>query len=147
MEPVVPDSQNGSFSRSNKPRSRTAHFKGAIVHHLFKVKRDSKQLAVTAKTTHFQGQKILGDGKPPILPNFMCYSSLPLLVIRNSNMIFAEIFHRRSLRPSLWNKLALIVKTAHFQSQKNPGAVIHFCQNFSWTSVKTLVMELVGPDG
>jgi len=31
------------------------------------------QLAVTAKTDHFQGQTIPGAGKPPILPIFVCY--------------------------------------------------------------------------
>jgi len=39
------------------------------------------QLALMAKTTHFQGQTISRAGKPPILPIFMCYSSPSFLVI------------------------------------------------------------------
>ncbi|RAN86301.1 hypothetical protein B5P41_30080, partial [Bacillus sp. SRB_28] len=65
--------------------------------------------------------------------------------------------------------LALTAKTSHFKGQMCPRAgkppfcrfscaIVHglfgdlefrhnFCQNFSWTSVKTLAMEPVSPHG
>jgi len=57
------------------------------------------QLALTTKTSNFQGQTSPGAGKPPILPIFMSYSSPYILVIWNSDLIFAKILHGRPLRP------------------------------------------------
>ncbi|KAG5598142.1 hypothetical protein H5410_039374 [Solanum commersonii] len=44
------------------------------------------------------------------------------LAILNSNVIFAEIFHGRPLRPYLWTQFSLTAKTAHFQGQLSLGA-------------------------
>jgi len=78
--------------------------------------------ALTAKTAHFKGQTIPRDGKPPLLPIFICYSSPSFLVIWNSDFIFAKILPGRPLRPFLWSQLALKVKTAHFQGQTISGS-------------------------
>ncbi|KAG5582369.1 hypothetical protein H5410_052996 [Solanum commersonii] len=87
MEPVGPDGQNDPFSRSNKSRSLKApHF--AHFH-----------LALTAKTSHFKDQTNPEEGKPTILPIFLRYSSPYILVIQNFDVIFAEIFNGRPLRP------------------------------------------------
>ena len=75
------------------------------------------QLALTAKTTHFQGQTIPRAGKPPLLPIFMCYCSPSFLVIRNYDLTFAKILPGRPLRPYLWSQLDVMAKTAHFQGQ------------------------------
>ncbi|KAG5570387.1 hypothetical protein H5410_060153 [Solanum commersonii] len=126
-------------------------------------------LALTAKMAHFQGQTSLGKGKSHMLVIFMCYSSLSFLMIQNFNVIFAKKFHVPPLRPYLWSQLALTVKMIHFKGQTIPGVgkppilsifvysspwifgdpkfQRHFCQKFSLTSVKTLVMQPVGPNG
>jgi len=78
--------------------------------------------ALTAKTAHFKGQTIPRDGKPPLLPIFICYSSPSFLVIWNSDFIFAKILPGRPLRPFLWSQLAFTAKTPHFQGQMNPEA-------------------------
>ncbi|KAG5569106.1 hypothetical protein H5410_058872 [Solanum commersonii] len=100
------------------------------------------QLALTAKTAHFKIKMILEAGKPPMLLIFMCYSP----------WIFG-----RPLRPYLWSQLALTAKTTHFKIKMILEAVHgffgdlifrpHFCENFTWTSVKTLPMEPIGPYG
>ena len=79
------------------------------------------QLALTAKTSHFQGQTIPRVGKPPLLLIFICYSSPSFLVIRNSDLIFAKILPGLLFRPYLWSQLALTAKTTHFQSRKILG--------------------------
>ncbi|KAG5628344.1 hypothetical protein H5410_000061 [Solanum commersonii] len=101
MEPFGPHIQNGPLSRSNNPQSR--------------------------KTPSF-------------------------IDLHNSDHIFAKILPGHLLRPYLWSQLALTAKTAHFQGQTcsrvgDPKFRPHFCQNFAWTSVKTLTMELIGPHG
>jgi len=57
------------------------------------------QLALTAKTTHFEGQTSPRAGKPLILPIFMCYNSPYFFVIWNYKIIFAKILRGRPLRP------------------------------------------------
>ncbi|KAG5582351.1 hypothetical protein H5410_052978 [Solanum commersonii] len=66
---------------------------------------------------------------PPILLIFVCYSSPSLLVIRNFDVIFAKNFM----------DYTIFFGNPEFQRQ--------FCRNLSWTSVKTLTMEEVGPYG
>ncbi|KAG5569108.1 hypothetical protein H5410_058874 [Solanum commersonii] len=106
MEPDVPNGQNDPFSRSNDHRCKKS-------------------------------------------PNFAYF--------RNFDLIFAKNLPGRLLRRYLWSQLALMAKTAHFQGQMNseqftiffgdPEFRPYFCKTFTWTSVKTLSMELVGPHG
>ncbi|KAG5582354.1 hypothetical protein H5410_052981 [Solanum commersonii] len=84
------------------------------------------------------------------------------------DIIFSKIFYECSVRLLLMIQLALVAKTANFKGQTNPRAIYHLfgdpntdftifsgdpefqshsCQNFSWTFVKTLVMEPVGTNG
>ncbi|KAG5607807.1 hypothetical protein H5410_029299 [Solanum commersonii] len=58
------------------------------------------QLVTTAKTVKLQDQTFLGEGKPPILPIFMCYSPQDFMVTRTSE---------------LWSQLITTAKTAHLQ--------------------------------
>ncbi|KAG5574357.1 hypothetical protein H5410_054491 [Solanum commersonii] len=199
MEPVGPQGQNVPFSRSNDLKNRDSwpsRPKRPIFKSMkFLVIRNSNlifakilpgrplrpylwsQLALTAKTAHFQGQMIPGadltyGASWPSRPKWPIFKvkrsleqSIEFLVIQNSNLIFAKILHGRPLRPYLWSQLALTAKTA--QGQMIPGAskppycrfsyaIVHgffgdpefrphFCQNFTWTFVKTLPMEPVGP--
>ncbi|KAG5582360.1 hypothetical protein H5410_052987 [Solanum commersonii] len=74
---------------------------------------------------------------------------------RNFDIIFAKIFHGRSLRPLLMTQLALMAKTAHFKGQTNsraskpPILSIFVCYSSPslLTFVNILAMELVGTDG
>ncbi|KAG5613700.1 hypothetical protein H5410_013524 [Solanum commersonii] len=125
------------------------------------------QLALTAKMAHFQSQRIPGADltygaswpsrpKRPIFKVKRCSEqSNNFLVIRNFDLIFAKILPGRLVRPYLWSQLAITTKMAHFQGQTIPGAInaifgdpeyqTHFCQNFTSTSVKTLIVDLVEP--
>ncbi|KAG5608031.1 hypothetical protein H5410_019312 [Solanum commersonii] len=91
MEPVGLHYQNGPFSRSNEPRIYglfgdldsdlifAEFFCGRPFRHVL-----MSQLALMAKTSHFQGQTSL---------------SMNFLLIWNSDLIFAKIFLGRPLRP------------------------------------------------
>ncbi|KAG5569107.1 hypothetical protein H5410_058873 [Solanum commersonii] len=130
MEPVGPHGQNGPFSRSNDPRSRIRpHFCQNFTGRPLRPYLWS-QLALTAKTTHFKGQMIPEARWPKA--HFQGKAILGILPIFNSDLIFAKILLGRPLRPYLRSAVEF-----------RP----HFCQNFTWTSVKTLPMELVGPHG
>jgi len=94
---------------------------------------------------------------------------MDFLVIWNSDIIFAKNFRVRPWRPLLWSQLAFTAKTSHFKGQMCPeqetpqfcrfsSAIVHglfgdlefrhnFCQNLSWTSVKTLDMDPISPRG
>ncbi|KAG5582345.1 hypothetical protein H5410_052972 [Solanum commersonii] len=148
MEPVVPDGQNGLFSRSNDPRSKNfswMSFKTLAMELAVpngqngpfsrSNKTRSSQLALTVKTAHFQGQTIPGA-------DLSYGASCP----DGQNESFSRSNEPRS---KLWIRLALMAKMTHFQGQTIPGVELrrHFCQNFSWTSVKILAMEPVVPDG
>jgi len=78
------------------------------------------QLALTAKTSHFQGQTIPRVGKPPLLLIFICYSSPSFLVIRNSDLIFAKILPGRPFRPYLWSSWASRPKRPIFKVKLSP---------------------------
>ncbi|KAG5582349.1 hypothetical protein H5410_052976 [Solanum commersonii] len=101
MEPIGPNGQNDHllFWSSRIVMS----FLPNILMNLW------SKLTLTDKMAHFHGQTIPDVGKPPILPIYLCYSSISLLVIQNFDVILAK-------------------KT-------------------SWTFVKTLAMEPIGPDG
>jgi len=47
---------------------------------------------------------------------------MDFLVIRNYDLIFANILPGCPLRPYLWSQLGLTAKTTHFQSQTIGGA-------------------------
>ncbi|KAG5568914.1 hypothetical protein H5410_064077 [Solanum commersonii] len=94
---------------------------------------------------------------------------MEFLMIQNSDLIFANILPGRPLRPYLWSQLALKAKTNHCQGQTIPRATkptilpifecyilgifgdpefqSQFCLKFSWTSIKTLPIDLVSPHG
>ncbi|KAG5603467.1 hypothetical protein H5410_024959 [Solanum commersonii] len=116
------------------------------------------QLALRAKTSHFQGQTNPGADltyranwpswpkrpifkvnrspkqETPTLPIFICYSSPSFLVIRNSDHIFAKILPGCSLRPYLWSQLAITAKTSQFQGQTIPEQSTEICGDpkFRW---------------
>ncbi|KAG5569105.1 hypothetical protein H5410_058871 [Solanum commersonii] len=111
MEPVDPHGQNGPFSRSNDPRSsqlaliaKTTHFQGQTIPGV--VPYLWSQLALTTETAHFQDQTITKSDKPPFY-QFSC-------------AVVHRIFGDPEFRP-------------------------HFCQNFTWMTVSTSPMEPVSP--
>ncbi|KAG5578677.1 hypothetical protein H5410_049304 [Solanum commersonii] len=166
---VGPHSQNIPFSRSNDPRSRCL-FRlryGAICpsrpkRPIFKVKRPPEKFTI-----------LFGD--PELRPHFcqtfswMSVKTLGMELVgpHGQNVPFSRSTEPRS-KPYLWSQFALTAKMSHFECQTNPREVklpilqlfvcyyspwtfwcpefqAHFCDNFSWTSVKTLAMELVDP--
>jgi len=94
---------------------------------------------------------------------------MDFLVIWNSDILFAKMFHVRPWRFLLWRQLAFTAKTFHFKGQMcpragNPPILLifvcyspwtfwwsgfwhNFCQNLSWTPVKTLDLDPVSPRG
>ncbi|KAG5582376.1 hypothetical protein H5410_053003 [Solanum commersonii] len=94
----------------------------------FPFSRSNKPLSKTTKSSHFQGQMTLRAGNPPILHILVCYSLTSFFVIVNFDVIFAKNFID-----------AMIIGDSDFRH--------HFCQNFLWTSLNILSMELVGLDG
>ncbi|KAG5574358.1 hypothetical protein H5410_054492 [Solanum commersonii] len=170
MEPVGPHGQNDPFSRLNKPRSGKplfCQFSYAIVHGFFgdpNVRPPFyaknfhgrplrpflwSQLAITTKTAHFEGQTNPGAVNP-----LFCQFSYAIV-----HGFFGD--------PK--SQLAITTRTAHFKNQTTPEkvnplfcqfscSIVHrffsnpkfrpkICQNFSWTSIKTLAMEQVDPHG
>jgi len=71
---------------------------------------------------HFKCQTTPRAGKPHIFFDFRVLQSRDVLVIGNSDFIFAKILSGRSLRPYLWSQLALTAKMTHFQCQTIPRA-------------------------
>ncbi|KAG5591682.1 hypothetical protein H5410_042196 [Solanum commersonii] len=98
-------------------------------------------------------------GKPPIFVDCSCAIFHGVLVIWIFDVIFIKNFYGHTLRPLLWNQLVLTGKPAHFKGkpvsrsnkpQSSPwifGVLefpSNFCQKFSCTFIKTLVIEPVG---
>ncbi|KAG5568901.1 hypothetical protein H5410_064064 [Solanum commersonii] len=132
IDQVGSHSQNGPLSRSNDPRSSWTSFKTLpmkpVGPHVLGIFGDSEfqpqfcqkfpghplrpylliRLALTVKTTYFNGQTVIGAGKPPFC-RFSC-------------AIFHGFFGDLEFQP-------------------------HFCKNFTWTSVKTLPMKPIDPNG
>ncbi|KAG5613726.1 hypothetical protein H5410_013550, partial [Solanum commersonii] len=128
------------------------------------------QLALTAKTTHFQSQTNpradltygASSSSRPKRPIFKVKRSpeqtlhMEPVGPHSQNNPFSRSNDARS-RPYLWSQLTLTAKMAHFQRQRIPGAVhgfsgdpqfrTHFCRNFTWTSIKILPMEPNDPHG
>ncbi|KAG5568921.1 hypothetical protein H5410_064084 [Solanum commersonii] len=76
---------------------------------------------------HFQGQTIPEQ-------------SMKFLSIQNSDLSFSKILPGRLLGPYVWNLLALTAKTTQYKDQTIP-------EQFTWTSIKRLPLETVGPHG
>ncbi|KAG5578700.1 hypothetical protein H5410_049327 [Solanum commersonii] len=112
MESVGHHSQKVPFTRSNDPRSRTS----------------IKPLVMEPVGHH-------GQNSPFTTSNDSRSSLQDFMVTGNSHVIFAKNLHRHPLRPYLWSQLS----TRFFG---DPKFRCHFCQLFSWTSVKTSAMEL-----
>ncbi|KAG5593545.1 hypothetical protein H5410_044059 [Solanum commersonii] len=110
-----------------------------------------------------QDQTSLGEASWPSRPKRLIFKVKrapeqfkDVLVIQNFDHIFADIFHG-SVKTLAMDPDGLTAKTAHFQGQTilenvheffdDPEFRPSFCQKFSWTFVKTLAMEFVGPDG
>ncbi|KAG5607802.1 hypothetical protein H5410_029294 [Solanum commersonii] len=148
MKPVGPHGKNIPFSRSNGLRiSWPSRPKRPIL----MVKQAPEQLALMANTSHYQGE-----------------------MDPRSDLSYGVSWPSRPKYPILRVKrvpeqLDLTANTSHFQGQTFPGsakhpisqfsfAIVHelfgdlefrayFCQNISWTSVKNLAIEPVGPHG
>jgi len=127
------------------------------------------KLALMAKTAHFQGQTSPEAGKPTILSIFVCYSPwifwwsgiptslLPKFYLNVSqDHTYGASWPSRPKRPIFKVKLSSEQVNPQFcrfscaivhKFFGDPELRHHFCDNFSWTSVKTLPMELVGPHG
>ncbi|KAG5582356.1 hypothetical protein H5410_052983 [Solanum commersonii] len=88
-------------------------------------------------------EPVYSDGK-----NDPFSSSPSFLEIQNYDVIFAEIFHRRSLQPWLCSQLASNSQNNPVQGQMIPGAGKPlFCRFLCITSIKILAMEPIGTDG
>ncbi|KAG5576291.1 hypothetical protein H5410_056425 [Solanum commersonii] len=83
-------------------------------------------LPIFVEPTHFRGKTIPEAAKPAILPIFICYIPWIFWLFGYSTSVLPIIFMdiRQDLR----------------------YGVGQFCQNISWTSVKTLAMEHDGPN-
>ncbi|KAG5578686.1 hypothetical protein H5410_049313 [Solanum commersonii] len=109
MEVVGRHGQNGLFTRSNVPhRSSPRHFMvtqnsdvifAKILHGLLLRCLIWSQLVAMVKTNYLQGPMSPREGKPPILPIFVCYSPLHCMVTRNFNIIVRKNLHGPPLRP------------------------------------------------
>ncbi|KAG5593613.1 hypothetical protein H5410_034845 [Solanum commersonii] len=141
MELVGHHDQNGPFTSSNDPRSnqlvttaKTSYLQSQTIPEvdlsygtswspqpkqpIYKVKRSLEQLVTTSKTTQLQGQMNPGE-----------------------DFSYGASLSPRPKRP--------IYKVEQFSKQStrfygDPAFLCHFCQKFTWTSVKTLAMEQVG---
>ncbi|KAG5613684.1 hypothetical protein H5410_013508, partial [Solanum commersonii] len=160
MELVDPHGQNIPFSRSNKPRSRYgASWTSWPKHPILKIKQAPEQtlamdlIALTAKTSHFQGQTNLGAvhellGDLPVRPNF------------------GQKFLWTSVKTLVMDAVGPHGQKSHFQAQTSPGAgklpilPIFVCYSpwTSWSSgistkflpklfVDTFVMDPIVPHG
>ncbi|KAG5600601.1 hypothetical protein H5410_031971 [Solanum commersonii] len=110
IEPVGIRDKNYPFSRSNEPYiSPWIFVHTEFCHHLFQkftwtsikslaMELLYNQLPLTTKMAHFQGQTSPSVRKPPILPNFVCYSSPFFLVFWNFEVFFAKIFAWTSVK-------------------------------------------------
>ncbi|KAG5627716.1 hypothetical protein H5410_012934, partial [Solanum commersonii] len=87
-------------------------------------------LIPTAIPAHFKGQTNPRTGKPPILPIFVCD------VHGFFDLSYGASWFRRPNRPIFKVKRAL-----------EQNSDMTFAKTNSWTSVKSLVMEAVGPNG
>ncbi|KAG5591693.1 hypothetical protein H5410_042207 [Solanum commersonii] len=105
METDGPDGKTDPFSRSNGPHSS---WSGQANQPIYKVKWSPEQV------------------NPPFSRFFVCYIVYGFLVILNSNVIFVENFHGRSLKPYLLSQLVSTGKLAHFKSQTIPKVVHEF---------------------
>ncbi|KAG5582359.1 hypothetical protein H5410_052986 [Solanum commersonii] len=125
MEPVGPDDQNGPFSSSNEPQSSWPWRQKRPT---LKVKRSPEQtlgmepVDPDGQLAHFQGQNEPRSCSPSFL------------VIQNSNVLFAEIFHKRPILDM--EHVGTDVQNDPFSRSNEPRS-----RNFSWTSFKTLVMD------
>uniref|UniRef100_M1AVU6 Uncharacterized protein n=1 Tax=Solanum tuberosum TaxID=4113 RepID=M1AVU6_SOLTU len=125
--------QNDPFSGSNVPRSRkTPHFANFLMLQSMDFLASVKTLAMEQVVTHGQNGPFSrpNDPKSRISTSFLV-------------KIFMDIRSSLSYGASCPSRL----KRPYFQGQTSTGAEIrlHFSQNFSWTSVKTLVMEPIVP--
>jgi len=124
------------------------------------------QLALMAKMANFQGHTSPRVGEPPFY-QFLCAIVYRFFGNPEFGPHFCQNLPRHPLRPYLWRPLALTAKMDHFQGQMSPRAGkppfyrfscaivhrffgnpkfrLHFCQNSTWTSIKTLSMGTIGP--
>ncbi|KAG5591711.1 hypothetical protein H5410_042225 [Solanum commersonii] len=94
---------------------------------------DFRLLVSTSKPAIFKVKRA-PEQENPHFCLFLCAIIHAFLVIWSFDVFFTETFPTHPLRPYPW-----IFGDPKFQRV--------FCQNISWTSVKTIVMELVGPNG
>ncbi|KAG5600586.1 hypothetical protein H5410_031956 [Solanum commersonii] len=127
---------------------------------IFKVKGAPEQLVTMAKTSHFQSEMsptvvngIFGDLELRChLGQIFSWTSVITLAMEpvgpdRQNGPFSRSNDPLS-RPYLGSELAMTAKPSQFQGQMSLRAefLCHFCQIFSWTSMKTLATEPVGHD-
>ncbi|KAG5588773.1 hypothetical protein H5410_049207 [Solanum commersonii] len=135
MEPVDPHAQNDPFSMLNESRS--------------------SQLALSAITSHFQGET--NPGAEIFSRTSIMTLSMDPVETHGQNIPFSRSNKAQS-RPYLWSQLALTVKMSHFQGQTNPGGDFSYgASQPSWpkrpifkvkrASLQTLAMEPVGTHG
>ncbi|KAG5588869.1 hypothetical protein H5410_039383 [Solanum commersonii] len=169
-EQVGPHGHNNPFSMSNMPEqsqlaltAKMAHFQGqkspitAICPSrpnelIFNVKRGLEQSMNFLVIWNFDliFAKIL-PGRP-LKPYLWSQLALMAKMAHFQDLIYKASWPSLTKRPIFKVKqspeqLAHTTKTAkrdNFQGQKRPRAG-HFCQNLTWTSVKTLPMEPTGP--
>ncbi|KAG5576392.1 hypothetical protein H5410_056526 [Solanum commersonii] len=99
------------------------------------------------KTGPFSRSNEHNAGNPPLeFANFRVLESMDLLVNRIPNVnrpIFKVKQSPERVNPSIFEFSCAIVHASFGDLDFR----CHFCKNNSWTSIKTLVMELVGLDG
>ncbi|KAG5600593.1 hypothetical protein H5410_031963 [Solanum commersonii] len=152
IKPVGHHSQNDPFSRSNDCQSRRQFsqiFYGCPLRHLL-----WSQLALTSKTSHFQGQTSPGVGKTPHFANFHVPSygaSRPRWLKRP----ISKVKQAPEISTSFFLKTYMNVNPAYdqFFVCYRPWIFVgaefrrHLFQEFTWTSLKTFAMEQVDHHG
>ncbi|KAG5569111.1 hypothetical protein H5410_058877 [Solanum commersonii] len=135
MDSVGPHNQNTSFLRSNEPRAVyeifgdpefrphfCRNFSWTFIKTLV-----METMALMAKTTHFQGQMNPG-AELSYGASWPSQPKRPIFKVKRSP---------KQVNPSFYRFSCAIVHGIFGDPEFQP----HFCQKFSWTSVKTLVME------
>ncbi|KAG5582387.1 hypothetical protein H5410_053014 [Solanum commersonii] len=154
MEPVVPDGQNGSFSRSNDPRTSPDGKKGPFSRS--NDPRSSSQSFLVIQNFDVILAKKFKDVNPPFC-RFSYVLNNGFLVIWNFDVILSKKNPWTSVKTIAMEPIGLDDQNDPFSRSNDPRSSPwifgdsefrrHFCRKFSWMSVETIAMEPVGPDG
>ncbi|KAG5569186.1 hypothetical protein H5410_058952 [Solanum commersonii] len=144
MESVGHNGQTDPFSRSNEPRNRF------LASFLPKIFMDVRQ-DLSYRVDWFGRLKIFMDVHKDLSYGVVGHDGKTGPLTRSNDLRSGRLvtmgkqpIFNIKLTPEL-SQLVTTSKLAHFHGQAAPEQR-HFCRNISWTSVKTLAMELIGHD-